>query len=92
MGMVGRRVASNVRSVRQLRGLSYAEFSRRLAEAGHPILDTGIMKIEKGARRVDVDDLVALAGVLNISPLVLLASDVGSVLPAALDSLGGRSG
>ena len=66
------RVAANLRRIRQERGLSYAELARRLAALGHPILDTGILKIEKGGRRVDVDDLVALALALDTTPNRLL--------------------
>lgn len=69
----GRRVAENLKEIRGGRGLSYAELARRLKGLGHPILDTGLMKIEKGERRVDVDDLVALALALgvNVSALIL---------------------
>lgn len=71
------RTAANIRRIRQERGLSYAELSRRLAATGHPILDTGLLKIEKGERRVDVDDLVALAVALETTPnrLLLPGSD-----------------
>lgn len=66
-------MAENLKQIRGGRGLSYAELARRLKELGHPILDTGLMKIEKGERRVDVDDLVALALALgvNVSSLLL---------------------
>jgi transcriptional regulator with XRE-family HTH domain len=70
------RVAANLRHIRQQRGLSYAELARRLVALGHPILDTGLMKIEKGERRVDVDDLVALALALGITPNRLIMPDV----------------
>ena len=86
----GRRVASNVRHLRQMRGLSYAEFSRRLAALGHPILDTGIMKIEKLQRRVDVDDLAALAEVLEVKPVVLLSEMAIAVsTPGSAESFSG---
>jgi transcriptional regulator with XRE-family HTH domain len=72
------RVAANLRRIRQERGLSYAELARRLAALGHPILDTGIIKIEKGERRIDVDDLVALAVALGTTPnrLLLPGTDI----------------
>jgi transcriptional regulator with XRE-family HTH domain len=66
------RTARNLKQVRQERGVSYAELSRRLKALLHPILDTGIMKIEKGERRVDVDDLVALALALGVTPNTLI--------------------
>lgn len=72
LGVASQRVARNVRLLRHHRDLSYAELSRRLADAGHPILDTGLMKLEKGDRRVDVDDLAALANVLQVEACALL--------------------
>jgi len=74
------RVRRNLLRLRRQRGLSAAELARRLADLGQPILDTGIIKIEKGDRRVDVDDLVALAVALNVTPNALLLPEV--VLPA----------
>lgn len=68
----GREVARNVRRLRDARGLSTTELSRLLAEVGRPILPTGITKIEQGDRRVDVDDLMALAVVLRVHPSALL--------------------
>ncbi len=50
--------------------LSYAGLSRRLT--GHPIPELGLRRIEKGERRVDVDDLLALYLVLEITPVDLL--------------------
>lgn len=71
-GPSSERVAAAVLRIRRERGLSYAELARRLATLGHPILDTGLMKIEKGHRRVDVDDLMALAVALDVTPNLLL--------------------
>lgn len=67
-GPTSTRTAENLRRIRQEQGLSYAELARRLAGIGHPILDTGLLKIEKGDRRVDVDDLMALAIALGTTP------------------------
>lgn len=77
-----RRVAENLRRVRQERGLSYAELSRRLEKGGHPIRDTGLLKIEKGDRGVGVDDLIALAAALGTTPNRLLLPELGAGSPA----------
>lgn len=70
LGPTGRRVAENLR---ELRGrLPVRELSERLRAIGRPILPSGITKIEKGDRRVDADDLVALALVLDVTPNRLL--------------------
>lgn len=50
--------------------------SARLSALGHPVMDTGITKTEKGQRRVDVDDLVAFALALGVTPNRLLMPDV----------------
>lgn len=48
------------------------ELSRRLSKLGRPILPSGITKIEQGQRRIDVDDLMALAVALEVTPTRLL--------------------
>jgi transcriptional regulator with XRE-family HTH domain len=76
LGPTSVRTAANLKQIRQQRGVSYAELARRLRSLLHPILDTGIMKIEKGERRIDVDDLVALALALGVTPNRLILPDV----------------
>jgi transcriptional regulator with XRE-family HTH domain len=65
-------VARNVRRVRERRGYSTNQISRLLEKAGRSISPAAISKLERGERRVDVDDLTALASVLDISPAALL--------------------
>lgn len=72
LGPTGDLVRERVAETRRFRGLSYAELSRRLAEAGRPIPPLGLSRIESGERRVDVDDLVALASALHVAPVWLL--------------------
>lgn len=70
LGPAGAYVATNVK---RLRGdLAYTELSKRLADAGRDIPPLAVRRIEEGARRVDVDDLVALAVALGVSPISLL--------------------
>lgn len=76
LGPTGRRVASNLHRVRQeVRHLTTRELSRRLDVLGRPIAASGITKIEQGDRRVDADDLVALAAALEVTPDALLGPD-----------------
>jgi len=70
LGQIGENVARNVKRFRGRIGVR--ELSRRLTEIGRPILPSGITKIEQGARRVDADDLVALALALEVNPNALL--------------------
>jgi transcriptional regulator with XRE-family HTH domain len=79
--------------------LSLQAVSERLAELGRPILPSGLSKIEQGDRRVDVDDLVALAAALETVPSALLveppqlddegasAEEYNATLGAAFDAL-----
>jgi transcriptional regulator with XRE-family HTH domain len=71
-GDIGRNVQAQVRLLRKQKRLSLPELSSRLKQVGRPILPTGIAKIESGDRRVDVDDLVALAIALEVNPTRLL--------------------
>ncbi|MGW6915566.1 helix-turn-helix domain-containing protein [Kitasatospora sp. NPDC054939] len=72
MGPTSAAVAANVRRVRERRGLSTYQLARLLLDAGRAITPSAISKLERGDRRVDVDDLMALAAVLGVSPSSLL--------------------
>ncbi|WP_199536913.1 helix-turn-helix domain-containing protein [Spongiactinospora gelatinilytica] len=82
VGPIGERIARNVAELRARRGMSLRELSVCLGVLGRPILPSGIMKIEDGTRRVDADDLVALALALDVSPNRLL-------LPGSADTAQG---
>ncbi|MFJ9440349.1 helix-turn-helix domain-containing protein [Kitasatospora sp. NPDC101235] len=79
VGPSGRTVAANVKRLREARGLTLRALSAALKEHGRPLSADALNKIENGAseeprsiRRVDVDDLMALAVVLGVSPVTLL--------------------
>lgn len=67
-GPVADRVAANVKAIRDDRRLTLSDLSERLGRLGRPILNSGLSKIEQGDRRVDVDDLAALALALDVTP------------------------
>lgn len=71
-GDLSEQIAGAVRRIREKRRLPYTELSERLNEIGRPIPVLGLRRIEKGERRVDVDELVALARALNVPPVVLM--------------------
>lgn len=81
-GPTAQTVRANIAEFREAAELTYAEMSRRLDEAGRPIPPLGLRRIEAGERRVDVDDLTAIAVVLDVSPMRLLLPGVQS---AAID-------
>jgi transcriptional regulator with XRE-family HTH domain len=72
LGATGETVRKNIRDIRDNKGISGPELSARLGEMNRPIPPLGIHRIESGQRRVDVDDLVAIALALDISPITLI--------------------
>lgn len=68
----GLTVAANVRRIRERKGLSTYQLATELKKVGRPIAASAIGKIERAERRVTVDELMALAVVLDINPSTLL--------------------
>ncbi|MET7752600.1 helix-turn-helix transcriptional regulator [Micromonospora sp. NPDC005367] len=71
-GRVGELIAQQLRRLREERNVTYTELVKRLDGLGHPIPILGLRRIERGERRVDVDDLIALARALKVPPVLLL--------------------
>lgn len=72
VGPVGEALRHNIRRIREGRRITYVELSERLGNVGRPIPVLGLRRIERGERRVDVDDLAALATALSVTPAQLL--------------------
>ncbi|MEU3226513.1 helix-turn-helix transcriptional regulator [Streptomyces sp. NPDC006976] len=72
LGPTGEQVRANVQRLRESAGLTKKELSERVGALGRAIPPLGISRIEQGTRRVDADDLVALAVALNVHPGALL--------------------
>lgn len=70
LGHTGRAVAENVARLRAEE--NYTDLSKRLGKLGRDIPALALRRIEDGTRRVDADDLVALAAALGVSPVTLL--------------------
>ncbi|MFD4972274.1 helix-turn-helix domain-containing protein [Streptomyces sp. NPDC058424] len=68
----GRTVRANVARLRKLRNWTTYELAQRMQAIGRPIPQSGISRVESGARRVDADDLAAFAVAFNVSPAALL--------------------
>lgn len=91
IGPTGQTVSANVRRLREEQNLTVAALSRRLADRGRLIAPLGLRRLESGQRRVDADDLAALAVVLGTSPAALLMPYLDS--PDATHAVtGGRRG
>jgi hypothetical protein len=71
--------------LRETQNLGYTKLASILEEMGRPIPELGLRRIESGDRRVDVDDLMALAMALGVSPVTLLMPGVHSVGPRGDD-------
>ena len=56
-------------------GVTYAFISREMEKRGLPIPVLGLKRIERGERKLDVDELVALFQVLDIPLSELLPTD-----------------
>lgn len=65
-GQTGERVRVNIAHFREARGMTMLGLSERLKQLGRPIPPLGISRLENGDRRVDVDDLMALAEALDL--------------------------
>lgn len=75
LGHSGEQVRLNVRRLRERLGLSQSQLARLTVATNRPLAATAINEIENGARRVDVDDLMALTGALGVNPNALLMPD-----------------
>ena len=71
-GPAARRVRNNLRQLRDEKHVSLRDLSKILEQQGHPILASGLSKIETGDLRADVDDLIAIALALDVVPNRLL--------------------
>jgi transcriptional regulator with XRE-family HTH domain len=77
IGPAGEVVRAQVAALRKDHlGLTLRDLSERMTAVGWPMAHNTISEIERGARRVDVDDLCALAGALGVSPGYLLGADM----------------
>jgi transcriptional regulator with XRE-family HTH domain len=72
-------IGRNLEHHRNARGLSLRKLSAALKEHGAPINADGLNRIEHGKRKVSTDELMALAVILDVSPVTLLLPDVDSV-------------
>ena len=82
IGPVGQRAAANLAFFRGR--TKQQDLARRMEEIGRPMTASAISKAEKLDRRIDVDDLMALAIALDIAPNQLLLPPDASGEPVQL--------
>jgi transcriptional regulator with XRE-family HTH domain len=66
-------VGRQIKRVREELRLSQDELSERLSKQGVALQQPAIARLESGERLITVDDLLAIAAVLGVSPLFLLS-------------------
>lgn len=79
LGAAGTHLAQAVADLRHARGWDQRTLAAQLADTGRPLSASVVGKIEAGTRRVDADDLVALAAVFTVTPARLLPASAGDV-------------
>ncbi|MFE1046321.1 helix-turn-helix domain-containing protein [Streptomyces olivaceus] len=72
MGPVGEALRDNIKRIREEQRLTFVKLSEKLSEVGRPIPVLGLRRIERGERRVDTEEMLALAYVLGVHPVDLL--------------------
>lgn len=72
MGRIGKKVIDNLNRIRKDRGLTLVQLSERTEETGRKLSMSALSLIATGKRRVDVDDLWALAVALQTTPYDLM--------------------
>lgn len=80
-------IAGRLKEVREWHRLSQAALSRLLGQAGHTIDRGRVAKLETGRARPTVEDLLAVALVLDVSPLFLVVPPLGTRLRVGRESL-----
>ncbi len=78
IGEAGGFLAAAVVSHRQRHGWDQTYLAKAVTDAGRPMSASVLGKIEGGVRRVDADDLVALAAALEVEPSQLLPGGADS--------------
>lgn len=85
-------VRLNIRRYRKSNGRTLEDLESALKLVGHPLSKLALGRIENGNRRVDVDDLTALAAVLGVNPNALILPPVrSSIWVSKLTGTGIRS-
>ena len=75
---------ARLREVRRLKGWTQADLASALAAAGMNLGESAITRMERGTRGLSLDEAVAIAAVLGVSPLhmiVPLDDDSAQIAP-----------
>ncbi|GHK02571.1 hypothetical protein SY2F82_43680 [Streptomyces sp. Y2F8-2] len=72
IGPAGLHTARAIEHLRLVRGLTQHQLAARCTALGRPMTNTALSRTERGRRRCDIDDLVAIATALGTPPTTLL--------------------
>ncbi|MDX3760010.1 helix-turn-helix transcriptional regulator [Streptomyces sp. AK02-04a] len=72
IGPAGLHAARAIEHLRLARGLTQHQLAARCTALGRPMTNTALSRTERARPRCDIDDLVAIATALGISPAALL--------------------
>jgi transcriptional regulator with XRE-family HTH domain len=75
-GPVGACLGLSLFRLRMRNEWSQREVAERATEQGRYMTGYTVMNIERGHRRIDVDDLVALAKVFHVTPAALISNAI----------------
>jgi transcriptional regulator with XRE-family HTH domain len=74
-GAAGKRAARRIKQLRMERSLTQTDLAERLVAFDRSYTVSTLSRIEQGKRRLDIDDLVAIAAALDVSLDTLLLED-----------------
>jgi transcriptional regulator with XRE-family HTH domain len=80
---------ARLREVRRFKGWTQQQLASALADVGVDLGEPAVTRLERGARGVSLDDVIAIAAVLGVSPLHMIVplendvtADLAPQLPA----------
>ncbi|MFE6817089.1 helix-turn-helix domain-containing protein [Streptomyces sp. NPDC057677] len=82
IGPAGVHVGRAVSRLREARGWDQEALGERLAAGGRPMSQPILSRVEAATRRVDVDDLVAIAAAFGVPVSLLLPPEAAASTPA----------
>jgi len=65
--------AERLREVRAARGMSRPALARRMTEVGRPMNKLALLRIEKGDRKLSLDEALAIAWILSAAPAHMIS-------------------
>ncbi|MEU2375539.1 helix-turn-helix domain-containing protein [Streptomyces sp. NPDC017248] len=79
IGPAGLHTARAIERIRIARGLTQHQLAVRCTTLGRPMSNTALSRTERAHRRCDVDDLIAIAAALGVSPAALLPLETSPI-------------